>query len=168
MENKITSRMGFSFPFHILLGSISMSVAGIVAVFENPLLGIGLIVVGSFFWSSSYGSQIDFDKGVFREFGTIFGIKRGEWKKLEKLKDVTILVGQQKTAIMANVVQVGTSTDDRYEVCLLNESHRVRIVIQKYKDLEEAKTFAASLATKMNGSVVKYSPAISQKTRNRR
>ena len=168
MDNKITNRIGFSFPWHIVFSGAIASLAGIGAAFENPILGLGLFTVGVFLLSSSYGTQIDFGNKKYREYGTLFFIKRGPWKELDKLQDVTVLTSRTATQIMANMVQTRTVRDERFEVCLLNNNHRRKIAIQKFKELDDAKKFATSLAAKMNSSVVKYSPVVSDKTRSRR
>lgn len=168
MEDKFTKSMGFSFASPIVAGGVIASFIGFISLAVNPIFGIGLLLFGVFLWSSRYGVQIDFKKGEYRDYGSMYGIKRGEWKTLNKMRNVCILKGRSGHMMYSRANQSTSVIDDRYEVCLLNENHRRKFVVKKIEDIGQAQKFASLLAAKMGSSVVKYNPIVSEKTRNRR
>lgn len=168
MNRVIKNRIGFSFMTPIIIAGGVISVAGAVSAIENPLLGVGLVLAGAFLWSSTYGSEVDFEKGRYRDYGSFYGIKRGEWKSLDKMRDVSILKGRSGTRLYSQSNRSTTVIEERYEVCLLSENHRRRFTVKKFRDKKEAKTFAEELVRMTNGSVVQYNPVVSEKTRGRR
>lgn len=78
----------------VVIVGIAITLAGLVIVIQNPLLGIGITLAGSFLWSGSYGIQIDVEQDKFREYASMFGIKYGEWKSLDKTPFISIVKGK--------------------------------------------------------------------------
>jgi len=168
IEKMINQRIGFSFPIHILLVGGVFIIAGLASLITTPFLGVGLIIAGIFVLSSSYGSQIDTESKKFREYGSMFGVKRGEWKPLEKMPYISVLKGRTGMRVYSSSNRSTSAINDRYEVYLLNESHRKKCLIQKFEDTKHARKFAEELASRINVSLVQYSPVVSQKSRSRR
>lgn len=164
----IKNRIGFSFMMPILIVGVTATIAGLVTAIQTPLLGIGLALIGSFIWSSSYGIQINVDQNKFREYASMFGIKYGEWKALEKTPFISVVKGRSGMTVYSRSNRSTSVIDDRYEVCLLNNSHRKRVVIQKFEDKSKALEYANQIASKLDKSVVQFNPVVSQKTKSRR
>ena len=72
-----TSRHGFSFAMPIVIVGAVITLVGVPTIIESPVLGIIFMLVGPFFWSSSYGAQIDCSKNMYREYGSAYGVKSG-------------------------------------------------------------------------------------------
>lgn len=164
----INNRHGFSFALPIIIGGGILTLGGIISSIENPILGLVMVAVGPFFWSSSYGIQLDPEQNRFREYGSFYGIKSGKWKPLDKVPFLTIVRGRGGTAVYAGTNRSTTVIDDRFQVCLLTNSHRTRIVVQKFENLIDAEVYAKQLASTLSKTVVQFNPVVSEKTRNRR
>jgi hypothetical protein len=164
----ITHRIGFSFMPPIIIAGVAVTLAGLITIMESPILGIGIALAGSFIWSGSYGIQIDVEQNKFREYASMFGIKYGEWKSLEKTPFISVVKGRSGMTVYSRSNRSTSVIDNRFEVCLLNSSHRTRVVIQKFKDKSQAMEYANEIASKLNKSVVQYNPVVSQKTKSRR
>lgn len=152
----------------IIIAGVAVTLAGLVTIMESPLLGIGTALAGSFIWSGSYGIQIDVEQNKFREYASIFGIKYGEWKSLEKTPFISVVKGRSGMTVYSRSNRSTSVIDDRYEVCLLNNSHRTRIVIQKLEGKSQAMEYANQIASKLGKNVVQFNPVVSQKTKSRR
>ena len=164
----INNRHGFSFVLPIIFGGGLLTLGGIITSIENPIIGLVMIAVGPFFWSSSYGIQIDPEQNRFREYGSFYGIKSGQWKPLDNVPFVSIVRGRSGTAVYSGTNKSTSIIDDRFQVCLLTSSHRSRIVVQKFEEKEEAEDYAKQLAFNLSKSFVQYNPVVSERTRNRR
>lgn len=164
----IKYRLGFSFALPIVIGGVVLPISGCAVVFESPIIGIIMLTLGSFFWSSSYGVQIDSDLLKFREYGSMFGINMGNWKSLDKVPYLSIVKGREGMRIHSMSNRSTSSIDDCFEVCLLTKSHRQRVVVQKFDGINEALNFGRKLASKLGKELVQFNPIVSEKTRNRR
>lgn len=164
----INHRIGFSFALPVVIVGVIIILAGLISAIESPILGVVLILAGSFIITSSYGTQIDVDKNQFREYGSIFGIKNGEWKSLNKMPNITVLKNRIGVRVYSQSNRSTVNTDDSYEVCLLNESHRAKVTIQKFETEHQALKYGEQLASKLKKEVVHYNPVVSKTTQNRR
>ncbi|MDX2361944.1 MAG: hypothetical protein QNK23_14130 [Crocinitomicaceae bacterium] len=164
----IQHRLGFSFAVPIVIVGVVITLAGILAAIESPILGIVLVLVGPFFWSGLYGTQIDKSNNRFREYGSMYGVKSGQWKPLDKMPYLTVLKGKSGMTVYSRSNRSTSIIDDRYEVCLLNQSHRTRTTVKKFETKQEAMNYCTTLADDLNKEVVMYNPAVSEKTRSRR
>ena len=137
-------------------------------IFQQGLLGVALLLFFAFIVTAEYGFQMDAAKGQFREFSKVFGIKRGAWKNLSDYPFVAILKSQKghTTASMSN--RTVTTTEPAFEVYLLSETHRSKVQVAEFKDLEKAKSFVKEFATVVKRKYTTYSPQISQSSRRRR
>ena len=164
----IKNRIGFSFATPIIIAGVVISIAGFAATIETPLLGVVLALGSMFLWTSSYGIEIDIQQNRFREYGSMYGIKKGEWKSLDKVPFITVLRGRTGMTVYSRSNRATSDIDDRYEVYLLNQSHRAKILVQRFDSKKQALTYAEKLAVKLEKKIVQYSPAVSEKTQSRR
>lgn len=141
---------------------------GIGGLFTEPILGVAGILIGAFFWSSSYGIDIELKEKKFREYSSAYGLKSGKWKSLDKLPFITVMVVRESMAIHSRSNNSTITTDTKIGVYLLTNSHRGKILVQKFEKNQEAKKYAESLSKRMKKEIVQYSPVISEKTRARR
>ena len=126
------------------------------------------VPVFGFVLTSRYGFQIDCTKGKCREYAKAFWIKKGDWKNLTDFPFVAVLKSQKgyTTASMSN--RTVTATNPFFEVFLLSETHRTKIQVALFKDLETAKSFAKEFASVVERKYTAYSPQISSSSRRRR
>lgn len=163
-----TNKLGSSFATPIVLVGIVISMAGIISLIESPLLGIGLTLAGAFFWSSSYGIQLDKGNNRFREYGSIFGIKRGEWKALKELPYVSVLNARSSSTMFSQSNRSTTHVEDYLKVCLLDREHRRKVTVKKFTESDQALAYGKQLAVDLEKELVTYSPHVSAQSRERR
>lgn len=133
-----------------------------------PILGVPLSLFFGFALTSSYGFQIEAGRGRCREYSKAFGIKRGAWQQLADFPFVAILKSQKGYTAASMSNRTVTTTDPIFEVFLLSETHRTKIQVAEFKDLEKARSFAKEFATVVERKYTTYSPQISQSSRRRR
>jgi len=165
---KSSRRLGYSFGTIPRIGSGVFLFISLLMSFGIPILGIPLSLFFAFALSSSYGFQIDAGRQRFREYSQAFGLKRGEWKNLNDFPFVAILKSQKGHAAASMSNRTVTTTDEFFEIYLLSETHRTKIQVAEFKDLEKAKSFAKEFATVIERKLTTYSPQISSSSRRRR
>lgn len=164
----IHNRLGFSFPLLIVAGGGLLTVAGLISSIENPLIGVSMILAGPFFWSSTYGVQIDIKQYRFREYVSMYGIKKGKWHSLEHTPFISILKSHSGTRVYSSSSHSALNVKNSYDVCLLNKTHRKKFVLQKFDSKYQAKKYAEKISSELNEPTVVFSPVISKKTRSRK
>ncbi len=164
----MNQRVGFLFPVPGLIFGAFLLLAGLISLFEIWYLGLAFILISGFFLTASYGSEIDIQNGKFREYGSIYFIKRGKWIALDKLPEITVKKSRDGMTIHSRTNHSTTLIDNRFEVCLLSATHRTKCLVQKFDSKDEATVFAHKLANQLNKSLVQYQPQLSDKTRARR
>ena len=152
----------------IVIVGFVMILGGILSITENIYLGIGMAILGGFISLSGYGTQIDKSINKYREYSSLYGVKRGEWKSLDKYPFLSVLPSRTGMKIYSRTNQSTTNIDDSFDICFLSENHRGKIVIQKLSTKDEAIAYAEALSDDLNIPLTKYNPVISDKTKSRR
>lgn len=164
----LTYRIGFSFPMPIIYIAGILILFGLIACIQSLFAGLFIIISASFVLSCSYGTEIDLEKQIFREYSSIFGLKKGNWTPLEKLPFITVLMGREGLTMYSRSNRSTTSIDDRYGIYFLSETHRTKVLLQKFSTSLIAMDHAKILSQKLNKEIVKFSPVVSEKTQQRR
>jgi hypothetical protein len=164
----INNRLGFSFPSFIVVGGGLLTFSGFVSSIENLLIGISMILAGPFFWSSHYGIQINTKENKFREYVSMYGIKKGKWQSLDYTPFISVLKSRSGTRVYSSSSHSTTNMSNSYDVCLLNKTHRKKFVLKKFDSKHQAEKYAENISSKLNKSFVDFNPTISAKTRSRR
>ena len=164
----INHRIGFFFPLPVIIIGSIISFVGVTSVFQATIFGVFLVPVGLFFVLSSYGSQIDPENHLYRTYVNFIGFKRGSWSSLNDLPFITVLKSRRGMAFYSQTNRSTSLIDDSFEVYLLNESHRMKFLIQKFETNELAAKYAEELSKQIDKEKVRYNPVVSEKTRLRR
>lgn len=165
---KIIHKIGNSFPSHIYAIGLIFILSSFFLFLNNPVLALIFLLVGMFICTSRYGVEIDLEKKKYREYGQIFCIKQGQWFDLTKMPYVSILKSKSGHLVYSRSNYSTANYDDGFDVCLLNESHKKRVVIKKCKTKEEALQFAKELESILDVKLVQFDPIISSRTAQRR
>ena len=87
MENRIDIMTDHLFPFHfIALGAALMALVVIV----NPLLSVGLFIIGLLFTSTHYRLMLDTKTKKYKEYLFILGYKRGKEQPFQDIEYIFI------------------------------------------------------------------------------
>ena len=162
MNGIIKNRIGFSFPGLIVFMGFTAMLSSLFIMVESPILGLLVLILGSFLGTSSYGSEIDVINNRFREYGSVFGIKKGKWFNLNSMPFLGIFKSRSGYLIYGRSTNSTTVIDDYFDVCLMSNSHRKRIVLQKFKTKEEALNFTEMLEKKIEVKLTTFNPLLSK------
>lgn len=146
-----------------------MLILGGITLFINPIVGLIILIIGAFASFSTIGFEIDTEKIKAREYFNYLGLKLGDWEKLENFPDLAVLYSvQSSSAFSRAMIEMETSREKFYNVCLLNASHRKKLVVKKLKDRIEAERLANEIADLLGKRFTNFNPKISAKTQERK
>ena len=161
-------KIGNSFPSPVRFISMIFSILGIVILFQIAIIGIIILLISSFIWSSSYGFEVGRSDQMYREYSSAFGKTWGKWEFLDNFPFMTILTLRDGVTVRSLSSASTTLVENYYGVYLLTDSHRTKVLVNRFTDLEKAKEFITPIALNLNKEVVQYDPVISERTRMRR
>lgn len=164
----INNRIGFFFPLPVIIIGTLISFIGLISLIKITIFGILLIPMLLLFITSTYGIDIDYKNKLYREYESYLGFKRGNWKNLDELSFITVLKSRKGMAFYSQSNRRTSLMDDNFEVYLLNETHRRKILIQKFDNKELAKKYTVKISPLIDKEIVQFNPVVSKKTRNRR
>ena len=168
MDKKIKNKIGNSFPTTLVIVGVIAVLGSVIEMFTNPIIAIILLLVGLFICTSSYGTEIDVTNKKYREYGSIYGLKRGSWFDSNTIPFIAILRSRSGYRMYSTSNRSTTDTTDFYDVCLLNQSHRKKVVLMKFKSKDEALKFASNMESQLGVVLTQFNPVISEKTATRR
>jgi hypothetical protein len=168
MPEILKNRIGNLFPTPVFIVGIILFIGSMVVVAESQLGAIGFLLAGLFFCTGSYGTEIDVTNRKYREYWSIFGLKRAEWFGLEDLPYLAILKSRSGYTMYSRSNQSTTDLDDYYDVCLLNDSHRRRVALKRFQTNDDALSFAQNIENKLGITLTQFNPVVSEKTASRR
>lgn len=120
-------------------------------------------------FASSDGIQFDIKNNKFRHYKSNFGIMRGTWESLSKYVNVLVLTRTGNRHFYGRYMrQLGTLKDSVHRVYLADSTHRDKIELASKSSFDSAKKIAQRFEKELKLPLVKYSPQISQKTKDRR
>lgn len=154
----IKNKIGFSFALPIVFFGILLTLVGVSIVFSTSFIGAIPTFLGCFFWANSYGTEIDIHSNRFREYGKVFWIKKGKWNSLEKTPHLTILKSKEGVRLYGQTNRSTVLFDNKFDVCLLNSTHRIKFIIQKFENKKMAEDYATFLSEKLKKDIVQFSP----------
>ncbi len=143
--SKLKIHTGKYFPRPLnLIGYIAI-VFGIINLIESPLLGLPLIIVGSYLSFNISGFEIE--NGRFRNFFYLLHFKIGKWKT-SNLPNIAILKRRyaRKTYGGRTPVSV-TEKAYVYDITLLSDTQNERVKLLRVNDIDKAKIIEDQIAT---------------------
>lgn len=157
MKNIITINHGFYLPKSFLYFGYILMLIGIVSLYENMYKGIGLIALGGFMAFTPCGIQLRVKDKLFRNYVSILGIKTGNWKSLKPFVFIA-LVGSRiaETTLGASTPVSVTTTEKVFNICLLSETHKEKLILKQCKDAEKAKFALKELSQKLGLEIVNF------------
>ncbi len=147
-QTKLKIHTGKYFPKPLnLIGYIAI-VFGIIKLIESPLLGLPLIIVGSYLSFNISGFEIE--NGRFRNFFYLLHFKIGKWETAD-LPNIAILKRRyaRKTYGGRTPVSV-TEKAFVYDITLLSETQDARVKLLRVNDIDKAKIIEDQIATLLN------------------
>jgi len=161
LEKYFPSAMSFVGYFLIFLGVLAI-------YFFSFIIGPIFLFIGLNIAFAVTGIQINTKARLLRTYYGLFGLRFGKWTSLDDYKYLSILHNRESTSTFSRSNREITTTDLWFDICLLNENHREKLIIKRLKSTEEAVKEVKVLSEAMGFSVVKYNPEVSEATRLRR
>jgi hypothetical protein len=159
---------GTVFPSAMVFAAYIILLFGFISIFSNWILGSILILFSIFIGFSYSGIDINLKERKYREYSICFGIKFGKWQSLDKFAFLAILANREVSEVHSRS-NMTTSTGLKYsDVCMLDQTHREKILIKRFKDADSALDYAKNLSGNLNFDLTDYNPFISEKTEIRR
>lgn len=142
---------------------------GIVGVGENIYSGVGFLILGLWFAFTNGVIELDSETKRFRQYPFLFGVKLGRWRSVVEYKDIAVLGSTINETTYGGMTSRSVTTKNKgFEICLLTQSHRKKIVIARFKNKEKAVKMRNEIGECLHLRVTKYNPVISNTTRKRR
>ncbi len=105
----------------------------------------------------------------YRNYKSIAGKRRGEWKSLSGYTAIIILVKQgTKTRPGQNLAIQHSQKTEEHQIYFTDKNHRLRLYIKDFPDGEKARQFATDISNKTGLPVERFNPVVSTSSRNRR
>ena len=168
IENYFPSAMSFVGYFLIFLGLLFLYFQSYGFRISLFLVGLTFLFIGINISFAKSGIQIDPDEKKYREYYGLFGLRYGKWKALDKFKYLTILHNRETVSTYSRSNRSIDISDLWFDICLLNENHRQKLIVMRFKSKDKAIEKIKNLSALLGFDVVKYSPEISEATRLRR
>ncbi|MCR8667695.1 hypothetical protein NO995_08375 [Aestuariibaculum sp. M13] len=149
------------FPLMFLIIGITLLISGILLIVnfdKKAIAGLSFLVIGLIIVFTRKGTLIDFEKKKTKHYVGLFLIKIGNWKTLENYSYVTLLHLNLKSHGYSRTGVQFSEKNKVFRVCLLDKTHREKIKIKDFKNIESANLEAKKIAKKMNYDFVKYNP----------
>ena len=168
MNQILRNKINFTFPKPLIFIGILTIISSVFIVFEYPLTAFILFIIGFFLSTNSYGSEISLNHGLYRGYNNFFGFKIGKWNQLSSMSSLAVLRSQDGYTAFSTSNRSTTLNVKKYDVCLLNDTHRDRFVIQKFNTEDEALRYSNFLSKLLKIDFTVFNPKISEKTLTRR
>ena len=169
MDDTLKISTGKFFPKPVVLLGYVGVLFGAFSLMESWVVGLIYITVSVFLSFNTGTLEIDVENQRLRNYPFLFGLKLGSWRTIKEYTEIAVLRStlSEKTFGGRTSVSV-TTTDVVFDICIMDSSHRKKLVIKQFDDKEMAQMELLKLAESLQLTPTKYNPVISQKTRNRR
>ena len=161
LEKFFPTAMSFVGYFLTALGLFILVNSGFIAGSIFLILGLNIAFATS-------GIQIDPKKRLLRSYYGLFGLRFGKWKSLDDYKYLSVLQTRESTSTYSRSNRDITVMDLWFDICLLNENQRNKLIISRLKSSDEAVKELKVLIEAMGFSAVKYNPEVSEATKAKR
>jgi hypothetical protein len=152
----------------VLLGYIGI-VFGVFSLLESWMVG-SIYILLSVMLSFNTGSlEIDVENKRLRNYPFLFGLKLGSWSSIKEYTEMAVLRKTISEQTFGGRTSVSVTTKDVvYDICIMDSTHRKKLVIKQFDEKELAQKELLKLSELLELKPTRYNPVVSQKTRSRR
>tara|TARA_R110002012_G_scaffold289815_1_gene483136 strand:- start:119 stop:607 length:489 start_codon:yes stop_codon:yes gene_type:complete len=122
------------------------------------LISLPFLIIGLFLATAKSGIIIDKINNKFKNCVFFLGLEIGKWKTLSPFSDIALLTKNRGVKAYSRGQRTTTFTNKFFEVYMLTNNHRERIILKRYKDEGKAKVFAQDIALQLNMKFAIFSP----------
>lgn len=163
IEFKANSLFGSPFRFY---GAIAAAVVAFLQT-GNPIAVI--FIAGMAAGASAHrGTFFDPGRGKMKRYVKVFGWAFGSWEEIVPSHGVVVLKERYSSKILGFGGQAGSDQFHMYNLFLVDESHRDKVLVGQTKDRASWEAKLATLEKDFNLKLVKYAPRVSAQTAARK
>lgn len=131
--------------------------------------GLFLMLIGAYFFFTSYGTKIDVSKNKTTDYMKHFDLfeTTSEWKDNITYTELAIMGSTVTHEGKVGFIATANYTASKIAINLLDKSHYKRIELCECETVEEAQRVAESISEKTGFPIVKFNPVRIVKTRRR-
>ncbi len=159
--------LGFVFPVPVLIGGYILLILGIGYLISGNPVGILIALAGAFVSFTFTGVQIDIKNQTFRQYISYFGLKTGKFKDLQRYPFICIFKSNKVQQTYSRSNRAASSNETSYDIYLLNQTHKEKIMIDSKSEHEHAVQTARELANAIGIQVVQYNPEVPSRKNKR-
>lgn len=124
-----------------------------------PTLSLPFLLLPLSLIFSHVGILLNLEKGFYKNYFSLFGIKWGLWKPLDKYKELILLRSKQTHGYgMGYLEGMNSAQQISYELYLVNQSHFDLLMINLISSREKGEEEAVKYAQILEMDWVKYNP----------
>mgnify|MGYP000344931480 CR=1 FL=1 len=161
-EEIIQSKTGSLFAAPLKYGGfLVIAVGGVIAIsatLGTAIISVLFVLVGGFFATASTGILLDPNTKMIKHYTSVFGFKKGKFKKLDDYPFITTLQKNKGTANKKRIV---------FEVYMLSRSHRGKTLVHINASAKAANTAMKNIAQAFNLKITKYNEPMGVKSGQR-
>jgi hypothetical protein len=172
-ENIIIKKGFWASNFFVFVGAF-LIIYGIYILFQENSIGRFLIPAGTFVFLPQKGIEIDPKFKTIKNFVSFFGLRIGFKKTIKDYTSTSLLSVKRKFSFFDMQGNLPTNREvvfsrfQTFQVVLLTKNHRRKLIVKEFKSVENAKTLINVLTESGTFSHEKYSPKISQTSKQKR
>lgn len=162
------------YPKNAILFSYFVMFLGLLLLTKGLfIVGLLVLLIASYFSFSFYGVAINKEKTLIKEYISPLGLgfKIGKEKNLQQFPYLTLISRNLSSKTYGMSSFSYTDRERVYDICLLNNNHRQKIVIKRLYSREKMHDEINYLVNLLDKKKVKYTPTLSEasklKKRNR-
>ena len=168
MEENINNNHGTIFPPAMVFAGYIILVFSVFTLMSHWVFGLLLMLFSIFICFSFSGIDINIIEKKYRVYEKFLGIKSGKWLALDKFLYLTVLHNREVYE-MHSMPNVTTSESKHFfDVYMLDKTHREKLLIKRFKDANNALSYAKNLSTMLNIELTTYNPILSAETMQKR
>jgi hypothetical protein len=123
-------------------------------IFSIVLIGLPILAMAIYY----VGTEIDVERSRIREYGSLFGLRRGKWKPITPYMAIVIL-GKRRVSTMYSRGQVALDqAEQNHDVTLVDATHRKKFLLKASDSVEEARVLAEQVANFTGFPIERYAP----------
>ena len=123
----------------IFVGILFLITGIIIALLGNVFFGIVIVLLATFFLTTSSGVEIDIDARKVKEYNKLFGIiKIGKWQDLDQYVGLTLVPIRKLNTIASRANLTNTTVHRDFRIFLVNNMKKPAFAIKICKTPEQA------------------------------
>ena len=133
MNETITYKNGRTFPPPVVYAGYVIILLGITASIFGGILGLFLALIATLVSFARNYTEIDLSERSIREYNKLLFLDFGGKKSLDNYKSISILGRTIAYSVLSRGMRSSSDKDKFYDVCLLNQTHRQKLVVKRCK-----------------------------------